>query len=112
MSENMQRRSFLKVALAGAVGAQVVTQAAQAGQAAALPLVDPNDAGAKALGYVHDATKVDAKANPTYKPNQKCSNCLQYVGKATDAQAGCNLFPGKSVKGAGWCKVWVQKPGA
>ncbi len=111
MSEKIQRRSFLKAAVIGAVAAPVVTQVAQAGQAA-LPLVDPNDAGAKALGYVHDASKVDAKANPTYKPTQKCTNCIQFVGKASDAQAGCNLFPGKGVKGAGWCKVWVQKPGA
>lgn len=111
MSEKIQRRSFLKGAVIGAVAVPMAAQVAQAGQAA-LPLVDPNDAGAKALGYVHDAAKVDAKANPTYKPTQKCANCIQYVGKATDAQAGCNLFPGKAVKGAGWCKVWVQKPGA
>ena len=109
MSQKIQRRSFLKAAVIGAVAAPVVTQVAQAGQAA-LPLVDPNDAGAKALGYIHDAAKVDAKANPTFKPNQKCANCIQYTGKVSDAQAGCNLFPGKGVKGAGWCKVWVQKP--
>jgi len=54
---------------------------------------------------------VDAKANPLHKVTQKCANCLQFQGKATDKQAVCNLFPGKDVLGAGWCKVWVQKPG-
>ena len=34
------------------------------------------------------------------------------AGKAGDAEGGCNLFPGKNVKAAGWCKVWVLKPGA
>lgn len=112
MSETMQRRTFLKVAVLGAVAvpAAAVLQKAQAD--APLPTLDPNDPTAKALGFVIDATKVDAKANPTYKAGQKCANCLQFQGKATDKMAACNLFPGKQVSSAGWCKVWAQKPGA
>ena len=69
-------------------------------------------ARAKALGYVEDAKKVDAKANPNYKPGQICGNCLQWADKNRKAPlAKCNLFPGKQVKNTGWCKVWVKAPG-
>ena len=109
--ERISRRSLLKGALltlAAAPAASLLSREAMA----ANPAVDPNDAQAKILGYVTDATKVDAKANPNYKAGQHCANCIQYTGKAGDAEGGCNLFPGKSVKSGGWCKVWVLKPGA
>ena len=64
---------------------------------------------AKALGYTASSAKVDDKANPTHKPDQLCSNCLQYQGKATDAEAPCTIFGGKLVEAKGWCKVWVKK---
>jgi hypothetical protein len=107
----ISRRSLLKGALltvAAVPAASLLSRQALA----ANPLVDPNDAQAKSLGYVHDATKVDTKANPNFKAGQHCANCIQYTGKAGDAEGGCNLFPGKNVKAAGWCKVWVLKPGA
>jgi hypothetical protein len=110
MSDKIQRRSFLKAAVLGAVSVQAITMATRS-EAAAMPALDPADPTAKALRYVGDATKVDAKASPSYKPGQKCGNCVQFVGKVTDAEGGCNLFPGKSVKGPGWCAVWAQKPG-
>jgi High potential iron-sulfur protein len=76
---------------------------------AAAPL-DPNDPTAKALGFVTDARKVDAAANPTFKAAQNCASCAQYQGKASDSSAPCSIFPGKTVPAAGWCKVWVQRP--
>jgi High potential iron-sulfur protein len=86
--------------------------AAAPAAAGALPLLNPTEPAAKALGYIEDATKVDAKANPTYKPGQTCANCLQWADKNRKAPtAKCNLFPGKLVKGPGWCKVWVKAPG-
>jgi hypothetical protein len=78
-------------------------------EAAGMPALDPNDPTAKALGFVTNASKVDAGANPTYKPNQKCGACAQFQGKPADASAGCNIFPGKSVPASGWCKVWAQR---
>lgn len=71
--------------------------------------LDPADGAAKALGYVADATKVDAKANPMFKAGSNCSNCVQLQGKAGDAFRPCNLFPGKLVASAGWCKVYAKK---
>lgn len=108
---DMTRRRVLKATLLGAaLPAIPFLSAAEA--AAPLVALDPNDAQAKALGYVTDTTKVDAKANPTHKPDQTCARCAQFVGAPKDKSGGCKIFPGKSVAGAGWCKVYVLKPGA
>ena len=75
-------------------------------------MLSPTEPAAKALGYIEDAAKVDAKANPTFKAGQHCANCLQWADKNRKAPTSkCNLFPGKMVKSAGWCKVWVKAPG-
>jgi hypothetical protein len=109
-STELTRRGVIKAALLGAVvPGSLLTATAVA--AAPLAPLDPNDAQAKALGYVADSSKVDAKANPNHKPDQKCSRCQQFQGKPADKQGGCNIFPGKAVAGAGWCKVWTLKPG-
>jgi hypothetical protein len=111
MSKPLHRRTVLKAALMGSAALPLMARLTDA-EAAAQPLVDVNDAVAKSLGYAVDSSKVDAKANPTHKATQKCANCIQFQGKPADKQAACNLFPGKDVMGAGWCKVWAQKPGA
>jgi hypothetical protein len=69
-----------------------------------------NLSAAVTLGFVDDVGKVDAAANPTYAPGQKCANCEQFLGKPSDARGGCVLFSGKSVPAVGWCKVWRKKP--
>ena len=105
------RRSIVKSGLiAGTLGSAFGLVGNAAVGAAALPALDPNDPTAKALGFATDATKVVASANPTYKPTQKCSNCAQFQGKASDATAACSIFAGHSVPAGGWCKVWAQKP--
>ena len=109
--DTISRRRLLKGALLGLAAAPAASLLSREAYAAN-PLIDPADPQAKALGYLHDATKVDAKANPNYKPGQRCDNCIQYTGKAGEAEGGCNIFPGKNVKAAGWCKVYVIKPGA
>ena len=110
MSKSLDRRTMLKAALLGSAALPLMLRTDHA-QAAAQPLVDVNDPVAKSLGYVTDTAKVNAAENPTHKPTQKCSNCVQFQGKVTDKQGACNLFPGKDVVGPGWCKVWAQKPG-
>ena len=107
--QKLPRRAVLKGALAGLVAIPVAGVATRAGAAAAAKL-DVNDPQAKALGYVLDTTKVDAKANPMHKPDQSCANCVQYKGKPGDARGGCNIFAGKSVNAKGWCKTWAKKP--
>ena len=110
MSERkIARRDVLKGALIG-VAAVPVTALLGRAEAAAGP-VDPNEPQAKSLGFVIDATKVDAKANPNFKPGQMCANCLQVPkGKETGAQVPCNIFAGRLVEAKGWCKVYVKRP--
>ncbi len=86
-----------------------------------MPLIDPNEPLAKAMQYKHDASKVgpmrtDKKAF--------CNNCSKYnVCAAADKackplaadalkkadSASCQIFPGKVVKGKGWCLSWQAK---
>lgn len=106
----IQRRDLLKGAL---IGVATVPVSALLGRAQAAPAanVDPNEPQAKSLGYVIDATTVDAKANPNYKPGQHCANCLQVpAGKEGGTDIPCNIFAGRLVKANGWCKVYVKRP--
>jgi len=112
MHNKISRRTIVKSAIAVGAFIPALGFIESAAAATALPALSPADPTAKALGYVDDASTVDAKANPTHKPEQKCSSCAQYQGKAGDARGGCNIFAGKSVSGGGWCKVWAKKPGA
>jgi len=106
----ISRRRLLQGALAGIAAVPAVALIARS--AAAAEPVTEADPTAKSLAYVTDAKKVNAQANPNYKPGQTCANCLQYSGKAGAADGPCALFPNKTVKAAGWCKVWMLKPGA
>jgi len=106
----LQRRTVLKGALLGIVAVPVASLCSSVkSEAADLATLDEKDPQAKALGYVSDASRVDAKSNPTFKAGQTCANCLQLTGNAGDAQRPCNLFPGKRVSAGGWCKAWVKK---
>ena len=107
--DKLSRRQLLQTAIAGIV---VVPAASLLARTAGAEMLSESDPTAKSLGYVADAKKVDAKANPNYKPGQHCANCMQYTGKAGSAAGPCNIFAGKDVAAAGWCKVWVLKPGA
>jgi len=63
------------------------------------PLSEDNPQ-ARALGYVEQS---EAAA-------RHCTNCLQATGDLSAEWVGCKIFPGKLVKGAGWCKVWSPRP--
>jgi hypothetical protein len=108
MSESMTRREAL-AALATAAGTLAAAGAARAADAPK-PHLAVNDPTAVALSYFEDGSKVDPKKFPTYKPEQRCNNCLQLTGNAGDPWRACNLFPGKLVNANGWCKVYIKKP--
>ena len=95
------RRIFLLTLSAGATGFGLNAMA----QAA----VDEKDPQAAALGYVADASRVDAKKFPKYAAGQMCSNCALYQGKPADANGACPLFAGKQVSAKGWCSAWAKK---
>lgn len=111
MSEQkFPRRTLLKGALLGVAAMPASALLSRAADAAA-GKVDPNEPQAKSLGYIEDAAKVDAKANPNYKPGQSCANCLQAPSaKPGMAEVPCNIFAGRNVAAKGWCKVYVKKP--
>ncbi len=101
MTQPIQRRVFL-MTLATSTAAVGTLAHAQA-------LVDEKDAQAAALGYVADAKRVDTKKFPKFAVGQNCTDCALYQGKPTDKAAGCPLFAGKQVAGAGWCSAWAKK---
>ena len=95
---------------AGAAGTASAAGAAKPPPASgSLPHLVSTDPLAIALAYHESASTVDATKFPTYKPDQKCTTCLQLTGKVGDPWRPCNLFPGKLVNAEGWCKVWVKK---
>jgi High potential iron-sulfur protein len=94
------RRNFL--ALAGVAGAAALVGVRPA-LAADVPHLTESDPTAKALGYVEDASKVDKTKFPAYKPGAHCATCNFFQGKAADAYAPCQIFPGKAVASKGWC---------
>ena len=47
---------------------------------------------AVALGYVHDGEDVDGAQNPTFTPDQRCDNCVQYAA-TSDGWGTCNISP-------------------
>ena len=66
-----------------------------------LPEVDIADPTAVALGYVVESAT----------DGQNCANCQLYTGEDDSELGPCGIFPGKSVRAAGWCKSWVVKAG-
>jgi High potential iron-sulfur protein len=108
MSQAIVRREFLKSALASAVVIPALGGAAARGATSLIPL-DPRDPTAQSLGFIPDASKVAASANPAFKAGQHCGVCLQYQGKSSDATAGCSIYPGHSVPSNGWCSAFAQR---
>jgi hypothetical protein len=105
---NVQRRNVLKygsLALV-AIGAVAGTRRVHA---QGLPMVDPKDPTAMALGYVADAAKADKAKFPKFAAGQHCGNCSLFQGKTTDASGPCPIFAGKAVSSKGWCSAYVKK---
>jgi hypothetical protein len=99
----LNRRSLVK-SLAAAAAAAAVLRGVKA-RAADLPHLNVKDPQAVALGYVENATAVDAKKYPAYVKGSRCDNCLLLQG-SSGAYRPCNLFAGKLVSAAGWCTGW------
>jgi len=110
MQKSFTRRAIIKGGLMTSAAVSALTVIGNSPSVAAdLPALDPKDPTAVSLGFVTDAGKVAAAANPTYAAGQSCANCQQFQGEKGGTLGGCMLFPGKSVPAAGWCKVWRQK---
>ncbi len=106
------RRNFLfKLAVSAsapvALGSKLLAQATPPPPPAKVQESDPV---AQALGYKEDTTKVDAAKYPNHKPDQKCSGCALYTGKAGDKEGPCTVFQNKIVTADGWCATYAKKP--
>lgn len=127
----MNRRSFFQTALT-AVGALVfysvgakTEERKRGGKAAATTaaatLVDPNEPGAKAVSYTHDAksikdTKLMTERTGVKFSDQSCKSCVFYQGDKETTVDGKKAAPclmpfatGKVVTSAGWCTSWAKK---
>lgn len=105
------RRHFLRSLMVTA-GAPVLLSAKAFAEDAKPAELEETDPTAMALGYKKDTTKVDGTKYPQHKPDQKCSDCALYTGKAGDATGPCTAFQGKIVTAAGWCAAFAKKPAA
>jgi hypothetical protein len=111
MKQGYSRRALIKRALIVAAVAPVAGLGIGLSSAADATPLDPKDPTAASLGFVNDASKVDASKYPTYTAGQHCGSCAQFQGKPGDARGSCNIFVGHTVPQTGWCQVWAQKPG-
>jgi hypothetical protein len=104
------RRGFLRATLVA--GAAVPLGAIPIVLKADNHRLSEDDAAAKGLGYLHDATKVDTTKYPRRAgeagSKQFCSNCQLYQAGSEDGWGGCAIFPGKQVNAKGWCNAWVS----
>jgi High potential iron-sulfur protein len=108
---NIARRAFITNALLGAAALPATALLSRAVRADDFPTLKEDDTTAKSIAYVADATKVDAKAFPQYKPGQDCSNCKLYASDPGAPKGVCELVLGQYVLAKGWCKSWEPKPG-
>ncbi len=83
---------------------------AMSDKAGGLPRVKEDDAVAQALGYKHDASKLDAAKYPGRgaEANEYCKNCSLYVA-GNDGWGACSIFAGKAVNANGWCASYNRK---
>jgi hypothetical protein len=95
----MKRRDFIKLSSVTAGASLIPLVNIPMVFAEGEPRLSVDDAQAKALGYVEESTV----------EGQHCNNCVHATGDLSAEWMGCNLFPGKQVKGAGWCKVWAAR---
>jgi hypothetical protein len=103
----VNRRSLVKSLAAAAATASMLRSAES--RAVDLPHLDVKDPAAVAVGYVENATQVNAKKYPTYVQGSSCDNCLLLQGSSGASYRPCNLFAGKLVSVAGWCSGWAAE---
>ncbi|MBC7419726.1 MAG: high-potential iron-sulfur protein [Bdellovibrio sp.] len=126
----MNRRTFFQSLILGVGALTVIPSLVKAEErrrgggasAAASPkLVDPKDAQAKAVNYVHDKKDIKDKALQTERGgvkynDQHCKNCAFYTSAKEANVEGKKAAPcqmpfaaGRVVAAEGWCTTWAKK---
>ncbi len=98
------RRHFILIVPAAALALSTARTASAQGVT-----LEESDPQAVALGYRHDATKIDATKFPAYAPGHNCANCQLFQGKPGEALGACGAMGGKLVNAKGWCVAWVKR---
>jgi len=106
-SHSSSRRSLVKALAVGAAASAV--GGIRSSHAEEFSKLDEKDPKARALGYVENANRVDAKKYPGFLPGSNCENCLQLQGTPGNNFRPCALFPGKLVSASGWCTGWTAE---
>jgi hypothetical protein len=115
------RRQFLRHALAcTSMAALCLVSKKELAHAQATQPLSEEDPVAKALGYYHDASKVDPVKWPKRAgaegAKQLCSNCTFFSqgGMKVEGKEGefgrCTIFAQGLVNSKGWCNSWILKP--
>jgi hypothetical protein len=108
-SQDSSRRIWLRTVAGVAASITGLRAGELLAQAAAPKRVEETEAQAAALGYKHDAAKVDKAKYANYQAGASCSKCNFFKGKPGAAQGPCDLFGGREVDAKGWCTAWVKK---
>ena len=109
---NAERRKFSGIVVKALAGLPLLKLAAIPAARAQeeLPRLAEDDPTALALKYVHEAAQAERPDKMGVAGgDQTCDNCFFIQGEAGQEWRPCQLFPGKSVKGAGWCISWIPK---
>ncbi len=101
---NTSRRTLLKKLAVGLSLLPLLDLIATPVLAAEAPLLAVDDAAAKAVHYVEDASQAGAAS-----AGNNCEGCALYLGTPGSAQGSCSLFPGRQVKARGWCSSWAPQ---
>jgi hypothetical protein len=106
-----RRRALMRLGAAGIATAALAAGRVRDAEADTVRLTE-DDAQAKALAYVHDATTVDGARYPQRSSaDMVCSSCQLFKGEAGSAWGKCTLFPGKQVNADGWCIAYAARQG-
>jgi hypothetical protein len=109
---NIKRRQFLFQVAAGVATLSLARFATAEEAEAAKPALAPDDAYAKAMGFVLNTEDADSEKFPKHSTDQQCAKCQLYSG-AEGAELGpCSFFGGRQVPPTGWCRNFKPKGAA
>lgn len=114
MKNEISRRSFLQILTTSAVAVSLLNVTKLfAVDMKTLPkgakALDEKAPMANALGYKHEASKVDTKRYKKFVAGQNCANCAQYV-KKNEQWGECKIIKGGLVTAEGWCNSYLVMP--
>jgi len=114
-TKDLSRRSFFKIALAGAAVVPFIVKASKSFASDGCPktapvgksIVSPTEGMGKTLQYV---TEASTSKHPKYKTGNACRDCKFFnVGKAEGGYAPCTMMGMKYVSNCGWCSSFNAK---